>query len=154
MSGLTELLDAIKTQSQRLYLHAGRPCRVLVVDDDESVRQLADRVLTEAGYVTVLAANGFDALSKFETNGPFDVLLTDFSLPQMNGAELARRIRSAQPSVKVLYVTGCSDALFASKTRLWSDEAFLEKPCAPDSLLQAVSLLLYGHVSPQKTVWS
>ena len=152
-SGLTEILSLIITHAQRRHFAAKRPCRVLVVDDDFSARQYAERVFAEAGYVTSSAPDGPEALKRFENSGPFDVLVTDINMPQMDGAELARRIRSAKPSMKVLYLTGHSDTLFSGKPVLWNDEAFLEKPYTPDSLLEAVSLLLNGHVPPKKAVW-
>jgi two-component system cell cycle sensor histidine kinase/response regulator CckA len=67
-------------------------------------------------------------------------------MPEMSGDELARRMRLAQPSLKVLYLTGFSDKLFHEKSTLWQDEAFLEKPCSVRGLLEAVSLLLTGRV--------
>lgn len=150
MSRWTDCLSIIK---RRFSFAFGRPVRVLVVDDDGAVREFTERVLMEAGYVIASAPDGLSALRKCENSEPFDVLLTDFSMPSMDGAELAQRVRSAEPGVKVLYITGYSDALFTKKSTLWDDEAFLEKPCSPNSLLEAVSLLLHGHVSAQKTVW-
>jgi two-component system cell cycle sensor histidine kinase/response regulator CckA len=148
MSKLIDLLRMIKSHAHRFHFHIGRPCRVLIVDDDFSIRQFAERVLAEAGYFTSSASDGPEALKSFQNNGPFDVLLTDFDMPQMDGAELARQVRSAEPSVKVLYLTGYSDALFDKKfTKLWSDEAFLEKPCTADSLLEAVSVLLHRNLA-------
>ena len=63
----------------------------------------------------------------------------------MTGDELAQQLRRRQPDCKVLYFTGFTDQLFASKDTLWEAEAFIEKPATPTALLEAVSLLLYGH---------
>jgi two-component system, cell cycle sensor histidine kinase and response regulator CckA len=154
MSEWLPMLGVIKTYASGLQrLCVPRPCRVLIVDDEPSVRRFAERVLSDAGFVTSSASDGPDALKKFEYSEPFDVLLTDVVMPQMSGDELARRIRLKQPSVKVLYITGHSDRLFKEKTTLWDDEAFLEKPCTSDSLLEGISLLVSGHLV-QKTVWT
>jgi CheY-like chemotaxis protein len=110
-------------------------------------------VLAAAGYVTVTAADGPEALTTCESTESFDLLVTDFMMPAMDGAELARQVRRARPSMKVLYLTGYSDALFDAKGQLWCDEAFLEKPCTPDGLVEAVSLLVNDR-TVQKTVWS
>jgi two-component system cell cycle sensor histidine kinase/response regulator CckA len=67
-------------------------------------------------------------------------------MPEMTGDELARRLRQAEPKLKVLYLTGYSDQLFKEKVTLWEDEAYLDKPCSIQGLLQAVSLLAYGRV--------
>jgi two-component system cell cycle sensor histidine kinase/response regulator CckA len=120
------------------------PITVLVVDDEESVRKFVDRVLRSAGYQTAMAADGPEAYDVALTVRP-DILVTDVMMPQMSGDELARRLRQHQPSLKVLYLTGFADNLFKEKITLWQDEAYLDKPCSIKSLLQAVSLLLFGR---------
>lgn len=119
---------------------------VLVVDDEEPVRRFVERALREAGYKTMTAAGGPEALSTAAASGGFDILVTDLMMPEMTGDELARRLRLQEPSLKVLYLTGFSDRLFKEKATLWQDEAFLEKPCTIRGLLEAVSLLLTGRV--------
>jgi two-component system cell cycle sensor histidine kinase/response regulator CckA len=81
--------------------------------------------------------------------GHFDILVTDVMMPEMNGDELARRLRQGAERMKVLYLTGFSDKLFKEKVTLWEDEAFLDKPCTIKGLLEAVSLLLHGRVQPE-----
>jgi CheY-like chemotaxis protein len=121
--------------------HADRtaPVSILVVDDEEQVRLYVGRVLEQAGYRAVMAGNATEALRISAADGPFDVLLTDLIMPQICGDELARRLRVTQPDLPVLYLTGFSDRLFTERSRLWEGEAFLEKPCTPKGLLEAVS---------------
>jgi two-component system cell cycle sensor histidine kinase/response regulator CckA len=121
-----------------------RPYRVLVVDDEPPIRVLVDRVLRFAGYETVLAANGTEALQCLETDLRFDLLLTDLMMPDVLGDEVARRSRVLNPELKVLYLTGYSDRLFRERAILDADEAFLEKPITSGGLLEAVSLALFG----------
>jgi|SRR5436190_10142013 len=124
-----------------------RSLRVLVVDDEEPVRKFVDRVLSEAGYQTVTAVDGTDAVETVSKQAdPFDILVTDVMMPQMTGDELARRLRQSEPGLKVLYLTGFSDKLFKEKVTLWEDEAFLDKPCSVKGLMQAVSLLFFGRL--------
>jgi two-component system, cell cycle sensor histidine kinase and response regulator CckA len=118
------------------------PARILIVDDDTSVREFVDQVCREAGYTTVRAIDGQDALEMAEQMGSFDLLLTDELMPRMQGHELARRLRKREPNLKVLYLTGYSDVLFQEKLVLWEHEAFLDKPSTADALLEAVSQLL------------
>jgi CheY-like chemotaxis protein len=125
--------------------------RILVVDDDPLARDYLRSVLTDAGYSATVATDGSDALVKWDREGPFDVLVTDLEMPLMTGDELARCIRRREPRLPVLYVTGYSDHLFEAKPALWLDEAFLEKPCAPIAILDALSILLKGHAL-EKTV--
>lgn len=122
------------------------PYVALIVDDEEPVRRFVDRALREAGYKTVTASGGAEAISAVAAAGGFDILVTDLMMPEMTGDELARRLRLQEPSLKVLYLTGFSDRLFTEKATLWQDEAFLEKPCTLRGLVEAVSLLLTGSV--------
>jgi CheY-like chemotaxis protein len=126
------------------------PPRVLVVDDDASVREFVSRLVREAGYRTASACNGPDAIAVADKSGPFDLLLTDLMMPHMNGDELARRLRQREPALKVLYLTGYADRLFSDKRELWVDEAFLEKPCTADGLREAIALLMTGHLAAEK----
>jgi len=134
----------IKAYASRLKRAASHPIQVLVVDDEEAVRTFVERVMREAGYVPTLAGDGPQALEVASKIGSLDLLLTDVMMPQMSGDELARRLRLSHPGIKVLYLTGFSDNLFKEKVTLWEEEAYLDKPCSIKSLLQAVSLLLFG----------
>jgi two-component system cell cycle sensor histidine kinase/response regulator CckA len=140
----TSVLPSEKTGAESRST-AGEPARVLVVDDEESIRTYVDRVLSKAGYRTTLATGGPDAIGVAAADR-FDLLLTDVMMPDMTGAELARRLRQINPLLKVLYLTGYTDQLFTEKVTLWEDEAFLEKPCSPEALLQAVSLAVTGRI--------
>ena len=120
--------------------------RVLVVDDNEGIRQLVEMVLLNEGYEIAVASNGDEASEIALRLGAFDLLLTDELMPGMLGHELAQRLREREPKLKVLYFTGFSDLLFKEKRRLWEDEAYLDKPCTPRGLVEAVSLLLDGRL--------
>jgi two-component system cell cycle sensor histidine kinase/response regulator CckA len=123
-----------------------RPRRLLVVDDEAPILGIVRRILTPAGYEVVTAESASTALAIASTQRPFDALITDFAMPNMNGDELARRLRLASPDLKVLYLTGFTDQLFTDKGTLWKSEAFLEKPASPRALREAVSLLLFGGI--------
>jgi two-component system, cell cycle sensor histidine kinase and response regulator CckA len=122
--------------------------RVLVVDDEESIRRFIARSLGEADYEVMLAASGPEALEIAQHHGPFDLCVIDVLMPGMTGDELGRRIRRFEPDVRVLYFTGHRDRLFAETPTLSEHEAFLDKPVGVDGLLQAVSLLLFGRIRP------
>jgi CheY-like chemotaxis protein len=122
------------------------PPRILVVEDEDPIRQLVDRILRETGYETSAAPNGLEGLRLIETEASFDLLLTDLDMPQMSGDELVRRARVLHPDLKVMYLTGFSDRLFTDRSMLWEDEAFLDKPITLNGLREAVSLALFGHV--------
>jgi two-component system cell cycle sensor histidine kinase/response regulator CckA len=130
---------------------SARAPRVLIVDDDDLFRTFVERVLRDEGYDTSVARDGEEALALASNGEPFDLLLTDEMMPCIPGHQLARYMRSRQPDINVLYVTGYSDRLFGEKQSLWADEAFLEKPCGPAAILQAASLLLSGAIAVPRT---
>ena len=118
---------------------------VLVVDDEEPVRKFVDRVLRDAGYHTIVAPDGPEAIEMASKLDSLHIVVTDVMMPKMAGDEMGRRLRQLRPDLKVLYLTGFSDTLFKEKVTLWEDEAYLDKPCSIQSLLQAVSLLMFGR---------
>ena len=121
------------------------PATILIVDDEEPIRRLVDRILQSAGYLTRLASSGADALAVADGPDPIDLMVTDMMMPEMNGDEVARRLRQKYPALKVLYYTGFADRLFNEKGTMWEDEAYLEKPSGMRGLLEAVSLLRSGN---------
>jgi two-component system cell cycle sensor histidine kinase/response regulator CckA len=144
---MNSVFNFVKNRATRIMRMPPAAINVLVVDDEEPVRKFVERVLREAGYKTTTASSGPEAIEIARKMESLDVLVTDEMMPQMTGDELARRLRQTeQPGLKVLYLTGFSDRLFKEKVTLWADEAFLEKPCGVQGLLQAVSLLLYGRL--------
>ena len=122
--------------------------RLLVVDDDDGVRRYVARVLSEAGYQVETAASGAEGLKAVHCGATFDLIVSDVRMPQMTGPEFIAELRRQESDVKVLYLTGYVDQLFVERETLWQDEAFLDKPCSPNSLLESVSLLLFGHLAP------
>jgi CheY-like chemotaxis protein len=105
------------------------------------------RCLTDLPFDLTAASSGEEALALTRDPQGLDLLITDEVMPGIEGHELARRLRSSNPNLKVLYLTGFSDRLFEAKDRLWDLEAFLDKPFSPESLRQAVALLLFGRLN-------
>jgi signal transduction histidine kinase len=88
---------------------AGRPGTgtVLLVDDDDDVRRMVERVLRRAMYSVIVASSGADALQRARAHpDPIDVLLTDLVMPGMSGQELARDLVQARPELRVVYMSG------------------------------------------------
>ena len=138
------LVSLVRGYASRLKKPSPLAISVLVVDDEEPVRKFVGRVLKEAGYRITIASDGPEALRIAASLGTLDIVVSDVMMPQMAGDELARRLRESWPQLKVLYLTGFSDRLFKERVTLWEGEAYLDKPCSIKSLLQAVSLLLFG----------
>ena len=113
--------------------------KVLVAEDEESLRRIAERILQSAGYTTVCASNGPEAIALLSDNhAPVDLLLTDVVMPGMNGHELASRIKATHPDLKVLFTSGYLHDAFPERARLGPEVQFLAKPYSPSSLTAKV----------------
>jgi CheY-like chemotaxis protein len=112
---------------------------VLLVEDEEQVRDLGQRVLERAGYTVLAAADAESAIAIADRHpGHIHLLVTDIVLPGVSGRELAARLGIHRPAIKVLYVSGTTDGSLARHRMLEPGTAFLEKPFSLDRLLRAV----------------
>jgi PAS domain S-box-containing protein len=114
---------------------------VLVVEQDDAVRALAREVLRRHGYAVLEARHGVDALRLAERHrDPIHLLMTDVVTPHMSGRDVAERLTSARPTMKVLFVLGqAGDEMPADLAR---GSTFLRKPFTPDALARKVRALL------------
>src|SRR6266851_2337718 len=119
---------------------------VLVVDDERGIRELVKRCLFDPRFRLAEASSGEEALALVGDPKSRDLLITDEMMPGMEGHELSRRLRAANPNLKVLYLTGHSDRLFEAKRQMWALEAYLDKPFTPESLREAVAMLVVGRL--------
>jgi CheY-like chemotaxis protein len=99
--------------------------RILVVDDDDDVRQVAAAMAEELGYEVVAAASGEAALKALAA-APFELLLTDVAMPGMNGVELARQVRETHPDIPIVFASGYADVQTFGPGL--TDEKVLKKP--------------------------
>ncbi len=129
---------------ERTTAPAGEGGRVLVVEDEESVRELVEELLTDAGYDVLTAPDGEEGLRVYREEGPFDLLLTDILMPRMTGVELAAQVRREQPDQRVMYMTGYSaqSALFPRDVD--PGITLLKKPFQADDLLDRVRTEIDG----------
>jgi two-component system cell cycle sensor histidine kinase/response regulator CckA len=115
---------------------------ILLVEDEDEVRAVARRVLVEAGYGVLEAANAGQAIEVFETaRAPIAMLVSDVVMPGLNGRELSQMLRLRDPGLRTLFVSGYSfDARGESKAL--DDESFLPKPYEPAELARRVRSIL------------
>jgi CheY-like chemotaxis protein len=87
-----------------------RPLKILLVDDEDLVRSATADMLAEAGHTVHQAHSGAGALSIFENDPTYDVVVTDYAMPLMSGAALIRKLRERSPSTAALLITGYASA--------------------------------------------
>jgi signal transduction histidine kinase len=121
---------------------AGGTERILVVEDDPTVRSFVTEALELSGYHVTAAATPHEALELVSANRSFDLLLTDLALPGMNGHELGRRIRTAIPGLRLLNTSGNPAGVQRDATE---PDAFLQKPYSLAELDTAVRDVLDGR---------
>ncbi len=116
---------------------------VLVVEDDELIRKLVQKVLKANGYTVLVAGSGGDAEQVAgQHQGPIHLLMTDVVLPGLNGREVARRLTAARAGIRVLYLSGYTDDAIVHHGVLEPGVAFLQKPFAPTALSRKVREVL------------
>ncbi len=116
---------------------------ILIVEDEEQVRDYLKATLEDYGYEALVASHGEEALQKYtHHSSSINLLITDVVMPKMSGKELAHRFNQHYPDLKVLYISGYTENAIVHHGVLEEGIAFLQKPFNPDVLLQKVRSIL------------
>ena len=115
--------------------------RILLAEDDGSLRGFLTRALERAGHQVIDCENGDDAIDALE-HGPYDLLLTDIVMPEMDGIELARRATELDPDLKVMFITGFAAVALNPDSKAPKDAKILSKPFHLRELVEEVGKLL------------
>jgi PAS domain S-box-containing protein len=116
---------------------------VLLVEDSDTVRKLARKLLEEDGYKVLEASSGDDGWQVSEHHqGPIDLLLTDLVMPGTSGREIAQRLMSRRPQMRVLYMSGYTDDAIVRHRVLDAKAPFIQKPFTRDALIRKVREVL------------
>jgi two-component system, cell cycle sensor histidine kinase and response regulator CckA len=116
---------------------------ILLVEDEEGLRALNARGLTSRGYTVLEAGNGVEAIELLEKSGkPVDLVVSDVVMPEMDGPTLARELRSRNPDLKIIFVSGYAEDAFQKNLPEHGQYAFLPKPFTLKQLVAAVKQTL------------
>jgi len=138
--------DAAKPQPQLVRPRIGRHlpgATILVVDDDNQVREVTRAMLHELGHRVLEAGSGGAALEILQREHGIDMLMIDFAMPGMNGAELARQVRVKQPTLPILFATGFADRVALADI---DESRIIGKPFVEDELAEKIALALTGNL--------
>ena len=132
-----------QSPEQRLDSPSSGTETVLLVEDEDAVRNLVERVLVSRGYRVLSAEHGPDALMlASEQRGNIDLVLTDIVMPAMSGRELVEALRAARPAVRVLYMSGYTDDEIVRRGLHDPSMSFIQKPFTAENLAMSVRKVL------------
>jgi CheY-like chemotaxis protein len=118
---------------------------ILVIDDDDAVREITSAMLRDRGYTVVEVGSGGAALEALDQEPRIDLVLIDFAMPGMSGAEVARRVQAKRPALPILFVTGFADRAALAGV---PEAQVIGKPFLDDELADKVRLALSGEGAP------
>lgn len=121
---------------------------VLIAEDDVMVREVAVRILREAGYTVLSAPDGAEAVKRFEAEADrIELLFFDVVMPNMDGYEAFKRIKTLKPDIPALFSSGYSEDVIHTNFVLNEDVCLIQKPYSPDNLLRMVRRILDGQIA-------
>jgi CheY-like chemotaxis protein len=126
----------------------GAIARVLLVDDNRDGLLVRKAILEEQGFVITTAVNGEEALEVF-AKGKFDLMVTDFKMPKLNGIELIRRVRPLDPALAIVLISGFVEALGLDEKSTGADAVVNKGAHEAPNLLRTVARLL-ARQAPKK----
>jgi len=143
-----EEVDPVSPEREHLAPVVGGPETILLAEDQDIVRELVTEVLTSNGYTVLLAQNGEEAVRVSEQyEGTIQMLITDVVMPRMNGPDLARRILSARPQMKVIFMSGYAEDAIVQHGVLDAGMHFVQKPFRPREMSRRIREVLDAPMS-------
>ena len=139
---ITETIEDKAVKNELQDLPTGNET-ILLVDDEDSIRDFLSEILEEQGYIVIKASNGKKGLRKFkEINDKIHLLISDITMPEMSGSELANELRKLQPDIKTLFISGYTDKNIIQEQSSNANVSFLQKPFTYDSIISKVREIL------------
>lgn len=118
---------------------------VLIVEDDELLREILEHVVRAGGYRTITAATATEALDALQEKADVDAVISDVVLPDLDGPELIRRLRALRPDLPALFMSGYAAADLVKRGMLPEGAPFIGKPLQEHDLLGRLDGLVSGR---------
>jgi CheY-like chemotaxis protein len=112
------------------------PIKLLLVDDNDDVREITALLLRDGGYEVIQASSGTDALAALDADPAIDLLIVDFAMPGMSGVKLLEQARARSPRIKVVFITGYVEPPWLEGK--FAGEIVVKKPFTMEQLAPAV----------------
>jgi CheY-like chemotaxis protein len=141
----------MRSPSRRPHLAPApwRSVTILIVEDNDNLRNLLQRTLEAVGFSVFAAADGAEALRLCQQHdGTLDLMVSDIVMPRLNGLQLAEQVREARPEMKFLFITGFADEFPELRDLIKMGANVLEKPFLPSELLRRVEDTLRSIFAP------
>lgn len=131
--------------TEKIHGVSGGTETILLVEDEEMVRNLAYEILIDSGYTVLSVSCGQEAIRLCEAQkNPIDLLVTDVIMPKMSGRELSEHLSRILPELKVLYMSGYIDKVLGDRGILDEGVELIQKPFSPDDMIQKIRHVLNG----------
>jgi CheY-like chemotaxis protein len=138
---LKDAIDALDVSATRKYPTGSE--RILLVDDEEPVAMLMQKMLEKQGYQVTAIMNSLDGLNMFQSNpSGFDLVISDRGMPNMTGEQLAQELIAIRPEIPIILCTGFCDENDEKRARALGVRCLLKKPVARDELTEMVRNVL------------
>jgi DNA-binding NtrC family response regulator len=121
--------------------------RILVVDDEDVLRDVACEFFNQAGFLTSKASSSDEALRIFD-EGDFDLVITDMVMPGMNGKQLGDELKKRDPHLPIVYISGYAKGILENQGQLAPGDILFQKPYSLQKLAQLVEAELEKRSSP------
>jgi CheY-like chemotaxis protein len=132
--------------------HSSCAARILLVDDNKLGLAARKSVLEELGYGITTAVEGKEALEQFARE-KFDLVITDYKMPRMNGVELIKKIRELSPGVPIIMISGYAEALGMTEANTGANAVIAKSASEVQHLIRSVSRLLRRTVPKKPPAW-
>ena len=146
---------AIAVSEHKPYQRSPKGETILVVEDEDALREVARRIFARNGYHVITAASGPEAIEIIRAyQGDIHLLVTDVVMPHMLGKEVSERVRAIKPDIEVLFMSGYARRVLTAQGMLDPNVALVEKPFTEAELIGTAAQVLNGHFHGFNTIQS